>query len=71
MFPKKGQVWTYRERGRFLSLLWMIPIIAILIAGIYFVSTDSNWLLLILGIVALAGLAMFIFSSERSHRGEP
>ncbi len=71
MFPKRGQVWTYRERGRFLAFIWAVPLIPMLTIGIYFVAAQSNWLLLVVALVALAGWALFIFSSERAHRDEP
>lgn len=71
MFPKKGQAWTYRERGRFLTLLWGIPIIPLWVFSIYLAVTESNWLVLIATFLTTVGLAMFFFSSERSHRGEP
>jgi hypothetical protein len=71
MFPKKGKVWTYRERGRALSLVWGIPLILLMIAGVYFAVTASNWSLFILAALGLVFLAMFLISSERGHRGEP
>ncbi|ALE06214.1 hypothetical protein AL755_13300 [Arthrobacter sp. ERGS1:01] len=71
MFPKKGQIWTYRERGRFLSVLWGIPLIVLLIFGIYLAAAKSNWLVLIVSFIGIVGLAMFFFSNDRSHRGEP
>lgn len=71
MFPKRGQVWTYRERGRFLSFVWGLPLVPMIAIGIYFGVTQSNWSLLLIALVAVVGLALFLFSSERSHRGEP
>jgi CHASE2 domain-containing sensor protein len=71
MFPKKGQVWTYRERGRTLSLSWALGFIGMLLAGIYFLFTQSNWILVILALLGLGFVAMFFFSSEHEHRDEP
>lgn len=71
MFPKKGQVWTYRERARTLTLFWGLGFVSMLIAGIYFVITESNWILVILALLGLGFVAMFFLSSEREHRGEP
>jgi hypothetical protein len=71
MFPKKGRIWTYRERGRTLALFWGLSFIGMLIIGIYFVFTQSNWILVILALLGLGFVAMFFFSSEREHRGEP
>lgn len=71
MFPKKGRVWTYRERGRTLSLVWGIPLVLLLIAGIYFVIAASNWSLVIIAGLGLGFLVLFLLSSERTHRGEP
>lgn len=71
MFPRRGQVWTYRERGRFLTFVWGSPLIIMLIFGIYLIITESNWLLALVTIGALAFLALFAYSNERNHRGEP
>ena len=71
MFPKRGQVWTYRERGRFLTFMLGIPLVLMLVAGIYFMITESNWTLILVTILGLMFLAMFLFDSERKHRGEP
>ncbi|MFJ5696597.1 hypothetical protein [Arthrobacter sp. NPDC093139] len=71
MFPKKGQIWTYRERARTLAFFWGLSFICMLIAGIYFVFTQSNWILVILALLGLGSVAMFFFSSEREHRDEP
>ncbi len=71
MFPKRGQVWTYRERGRFISLIWVIPVVFFLAAGLYFAFAESQWLLLIIALLMVGFLGLFFFSSERKHRGEP
>lgn len=71
MFPKKGRVRTRRERGRFLSLIWGMLLIPLFIFGIYSAATEQNLRLLLLTIGATIALAVFFFSSERSHRGEP
>lgn len=71
MFPKKGQIWTYRERARTLALFGGLASIGMLLAGIYFVFTQSNWIVVILGLLALGSVAIYFFSSEREHRDEP
>jgi hypothetical protein len=71
MFPKKGQVWTYRERTRFLAFTWCLPIMGFVALGIYIGMTRANWLVLILSVVALGFLALYFFSNERKYRGEP
>lgn len=71
MLPKKGQVWTYRERGRSLGLVYGIAAVVFLGIGLYFGIATSNWLLFLiaLGIAAFAGL--YVYANERDHRGEP
>jgi CHASE2 domain-containing sensor protein len=71
MFPKKGKVWTYRERARSLSLVWSLGFIGMLIIGIYFAFTASNWIVVILALLGLGFVAIFFFGSEREHRDEP
>ncbi|MFJ5698724.1 hypothetical protein [Arthrobacter sp. NPDC093139] len=71
MFPKKGRIWTYRERARTLALFWGLSSIGMLIIGIYFVFTQSNWIVVILALLSLGFVAMYFFSSEREHRDEP
>ena len=71
MFPKKGRIWTYRERGRTLAFIGTIIFVLLLIAGIYFVVTKSNWILVILSLLGLGFVALFFIGSERGHRGEP
>lgn len=71
MFAKRGQVWTYRERGRFLALTWGAPILVMLVVGAYFAVIGTTWMLLGLAVLALLGWVWFIFDSERRHRGEP
>jgi hypothetical protein len=71
VFPKRGQVWSYRDRGRFLALIWGIPLIPLLGIGVYFVASESNWGILLITLLAIVGWALYFFSSERSHRGEP
>lgn len=71
MFPKRGQVWTYRERGRTFSLIWAIAAVVMLAIGIYFAVIGTTWLLLALAIgVAACGVVVFV-SNEREHRDGP
>ncbi|GAB3555865.1 hypothetical protein GCM10027404_33300 [Arthrobacter tumbae] len=71
MLPKKGQVWTYRERSRLLSLIRGSGSIVLVAFGIYFGVTGETWGILIFALIALAGFALFFFSNERKYRGEP
>lgn len=71
MFPKKGQVWTYRERGRAFSLWMATPLLGGLIWGIVLAVTEGQWFVLALATLGLAGVALFLIDHERRHRGEP
>lgn len=64
MFPKKGKVWTYRERGRTLTLIWGIPIALLLAAGIYFAIAESNWSLIVVAVLAFIFLMIFYFAKR-------
>lgn len=72
MFPKKGQVWTYRERGRFFSIMMMgLPSLGLVVIGIFLAIARGEWLLLVLGILALTAAATVFFENERKRRDEP
>ncbi|WP_301178637.1 hypothetical protein [Arthrobacter globiformis] len=42
-----------------------------LIIGIYFAFTTSNWIVVILALLGLGFVAIFFFGSEREHHDEP
>lgn len=71
MLPKRGQIWTYRDRGRTDSFFSLITVIAILAAGIFFLVTQGNWALLIIGLIMIPALALFYFSNEKEHEDNP
>lgn len=71
MFPKKGQVWTHKERGRLWGLvLGIAAIVSWIFAVIVFVTT-SNWLILLLAVVMTGCAIVYAISNERRYRGEP
>jgi Na+/H+ antiporter NhaD/arsenite permease-like protein len=67
MLPKKGQVWTYKDRARLFALIGALPAILVLVAGIFI----GNWLAIGLAVIGLAGAAMIWLSAERKYRDEP
>ncbi|MBG6192462.1 hypothetical protein IWX64_003434 [Arthrobacter sp. CAN_A212] len=71
VFPKRGQVWTYRERTRFLSFMWTIPALGFTILGLYLGVTDGSWTVLVLAVVLLGFIGSFFAINERKYRGEP
>lgn len=48
-----------------------LSFIGVLIIGIYFVFTQSKWIVVILALLGLGFVATYFFSSEREHRDEP
>jgi fatty acid desaturase len=71
VFPKKGQVWTNRERGRSLRLMYGIAAVVCLVIGVYLGVAQSNWLVLIVAVVTAAAAGLYVYANERDHRGEP
>jgi formate hydrogenlyase subunit 3/multisubunit Na+/H+ antiporter MnhD subunit len=71
MFPKKGQVWTNRERGRSLGLGYGIAAVACLAFGLYLGVAQANWLAFIIAVVTAAAAGLYVYVNERDHRGEP
>jgi 4-hydroxybenzoate polyprenyltransferase len=71
MFPKKGQIWTYRQRGRLFSLWLALPVLVGIVWGTFLAATEGDWFILALSVVGLAGAAVFLIDHERRHRGEP
>lgn len=70
-FPKRGQIWTYRDRGRTHSLISLFVVVAIVAAGIFFLVSQGNWIVLIIGLVMIPALGLFYFSNEKEHRDNP
>lgn len=71
MVPKKGQVWSDRERGRRLAFSMGLILIAMLIAGVYLALTKENWIVIIIAIGSTISVTGFYFRNEHSHRDEP
>lgn len=71
MFPKKGQVWTYRDRTKTLGVLWSIPVILGLTLGTYIGVTEGDWLVFGAAILALVGVVTFVMSNLRHYRNDP
>lgn len=71
MFPKKGQVWTNRERGRSIGLVYGIAAVVCLAIGVYLGVTQSNWLVLVIAAITAAAAGLYVYANERDHRDEP
>lgn len=67
IFPKRGQVWTQKERARFYSLTSSIPLVVFLIIGI----VNSYMPMILVAAVGLVGALMIWMGAERDRRGEP
>lgn len=71
MFHKKGQVPTYKQRGRLWGVGLGIAAIWVWIMGIILVIKTSNWLIILAAVVITALVVIFFISNERRYRGEP
>jgi hypothetical protein len=67
IFPKKGQVWTYKERAKFLALAGAVPGVIFLALGV----VNGAWPIIAVAVMALLGSAMIWLGAERKHRDEP
>lgn len=67
VLPKKGRVWTYKERARFWALIGSLPVVFFLVFGIY----RGSWPIVLVALLALAGASMMLIASERKYRDEP
>ena len=67
IFPKRGQVWTQKERARLYSLVSSIPLVVFLIIGI----VNSYMPMILVAAVGLVGVLMIWLGAERGRRGEP
>lgn len=67
LFPRKGEVWTYKERTRLNALLGCIPGLVAIVLGIMW----SSWIMGLVGLVIVACSAVIWVLGERKYRGEP
>lgn len=67
IFPKKGQIWTYKERARFFTLVGSLPLLYFLGIGIF----SGLWQIILITALGLLGLALYWIGAERWFRGEP
>lgn len=70
MFVRERR-WTNRERGRSLDLLYGTAAVICLAIGVYLGVAQSNWLALIIAVITASAAALYMYASERDHRGEP
>lgn len=67
IFPRRGQVWTYKERTRFNGLMGGVVGLFPLVIGIVFLS----WPLILIGSVIVASSVMIWVMGDRKYRDEP
>ena len=67
IFPKRGQVWTQKERARLYSLTSSIPLVVFLIIG----TVNSYMPMILVAAVGLVGALMIWLGAERDRRREP
>lgn len=67
IFPKRGQVWTYKERARFYALCGSLPLLGFLGIGIFY----GLWQIILLAVLGLAGASLIWLDAERKYRDEP
>lgn len=68
MFPKKGSVWTNRERGRVAALIMGIVAIGFWIALVTIAVRTSDWSKIYVPISVTVCVVAFIISNERHPR---
>ncbi|MFC4398221.1 hypothetical protein [Arthrobacter sedimenti] len=66
-FPKKGELWTYKERARFFAVAGSLPLVIFLVLGIFFAAMP----IILVSVLGLVGAGMFWISAERKFRNEP
>lgn len=65
--PKKGEIWTYKERARFFAVVGSLPLIVFLVLGIFLAALP----IILVSLLGLVGAVMFWISAERKFRNEP
>ncbi|MDP9999023.1 hypothetical protein J2W15_002526 [Pseudarthrobacter sulfonivorans] len=67
IFPKKGQVWTYKEGAKFFALSGAVPGVLFMVIGI----ATGIWLIIAVAGMAMVGSALIWVGAERKHGDEP
>jgi hypothetical protein len=67
IFPKKGQVWTQKERARAYALASSLPLLVFLTIGI----VNGFMPMILVAALGLVGALMIWLGAERDRRGEP
>lgn len=67
ILPRKGQVWTYKERARFFALGGAVPGVILLVLGL----AGGMWAIIAVAGMALVGSVLIWVGAERKHRDEP
>ncbi|MFB0834260.1 hypothetical protein ACX8Z9_14535 [Arthrobacter halodurans] len=68
MLPKRGQQWSYLDRGRTLAVSWGLTLIGGLAFGVYLLITRGDWLMVVLSLAGAGFLALYVRENEREHR---
>lgn len=66
--PKRGQQWSYLDRGRTFAVAMGLSALWVLAGGVYLVIIRGDWLVLVLGLVAAAGAGLLAWENERKNR---
>jgi hypothetical protein len=67
IFPKKGRVWTQKERARTYALASSLPLLVFLTIGI----VNGFMPMILVAVLGLVGALMIWLGAERDRRGEP
>lgn len=67
ILPKKGQVWTYKERGKWWAVTGSVPILVFLVIGIYY----GIWQIILFAVLGLLASAWLWIATVRKYRDEP
>lgn len=64
--PKRGEIWTYKERARFFAVTGSLPLFVFLVLGIVF----AVWPIILVALLGLVGALMIWISAEHKFRNE-
>jgi hypothetical protein len=67
ILPKRGEIWTYKERAKFFALAGSTPLIVFLVIGIAL----GIWPIILVSVIGLLGAWMIWLGAERKFRDEP
>lgn len=68
MLPKRGQQWSYLDRGRTFSAAWALISLGFMAFGVYLLATRGNWVFLMLSVICLGLSGLLAWENERKNR---